>query len=149
MTRKGMPEEITSKKSGDSEEMKMKKKELMKLAPGEFTFRYGSPVGCIKWHDTKDVHIMSTAVNPSEVSVIKRKQKNGKLKDMFCHIAITTYTQHMGGVDKFDHFRSSFPIGRKSRKTWLLLFWFMFESPIINAYILTAKLEKETTSIVI
>ncbi|CAG5003579.1 unnamed protein product [Parnassius apollo] len=32
LTRKGMPEESTSKKSGYSEEMKMKKKEQMKLA---------------------------------------------------------------------------------------------------------------------
>ncbi|CAG5000176.1 unnamed protein product [Parnassius apollo] len=74
---------------------------------------------------------------PSEVSVIKRRQKkNGKLKDMFCPTAITTYTQYMGRVDKFYHFHSSYPIGRKSRKTWFGLFWFIFESAIFNAYIL-------------
>lgn len=136
LMRKGMPEEFTPKKPRDTAELKAKKKELSKLAPGEFTFRFDSPVGCIKWHDTKDVHVLSTAINPSEVSVIKRRQKDGTQKEMFCPTAIKTYTINMGGVDKFDHFRSSYPIGRKSRKTWLRLFWFLFESAIINSYIL-------------
>ncbi|CAG5018032.1 unnamed protein product [Parnassius apollo] len=41
----------------------------------------------------------------------------------------------MDGVEHFDHFRSSYPIDRKSRKYWMRLFIFMFDSAVINAYI--------------
>ncbi|GBP44753.1 PiggyBac transposable element-derived protein 4 [Eumeta japonica] len=49
--------------------------------------------------------------------------------------AIADYTLSMGGVDRFDHFRSSYPINRKSRKFWMRLFLFMLDSAIINSYI--------------
>lgn len=55
---------------------------------------------------------------------------------MLCPSAIAEYTRHMGGVDHFDHFRSSYSIGRRSNKSWFRMFWFLFESAVINSYIL-------------
>ncbi|KAF9409728.1 hypothetical protein HW555_011018 [Spodoptera exigua] len=45
-----------------------------------------------------------------------RTQKDGTKKEVLIPTAIAQYTLTMGGVDHFDHFRSSYPINRKCRK---------------------------------
>lgn len=67
--------------------------------------------------------------------MIERKQKDGtkKKKKNFCPLSIKKYTEFMGGVDHFDHFRASYSLGRKSRKNWHRLFWFLLEAAVINA----------------
>lgn len=122
-TRKGLPNDLN------------KKTRETRLAPGEFTFWYSRPVSLIKWRDSKDVFVATTAFSPREITTINRKQKDGSRKNMFCPLAIQKYTQYMGGVDLFDHYRSSYPLGRKSKKNWHRLFWFLFDAAIINAYI--------------
>lgn len=93
------------------------------------------PITAIKWHDTRDVSVLTTAHHPREVMYVKRTQKYGSRQDILCPKAIASYTLTMGGVDHFDHFRSSYPIDRKSRKYWMRLLVFMFDSAIINSYI--------------
>lgn len=68
-------------------------------------------------------------------------------KKMFCPLSIKKYTEFMGGVDHFDHFRASYPLGRKSRKNWHRLFWFLLEAAVINAYIvyMTTHSERRNT----
>ncbi|KAF9405770.1 hypothetical protein HW555_013630, partial [Spodoptera exigua] len=89
----------------------------------------------IKWLDTKEVTVLTTAHQPLDTRIIKRTQKDGSRADILYPAAIASYTLSMGGVDLFDHFRSSYPIIRKSRKYWMRLFFFLFDASIINAYI--------------
>lgn len=53
----------------------------------------------------------------------------------------------MGGVDHFDHFRASYPLGPKSRKNWHRLFWFLLEAAVINSCIvyMTSHSERRNT----
>lgn len=74
-----------------------------RLNAGEFIYFYSRPISIIKGKDTKDVFVATTAYCPKEVTVIKRKQKDGSKKEMFCPLAIKMYTKNMGGVDLFDH----------------------------------------------
>ncbi|CAB3231896.1 unnamed protein product [Arctia plantaginis] len=94
------------------------------------------PIVAVKWLDTKEVTVLTSAHKQSEVAIIKRTQKDGSKKEVFCPKAIADYTLHMGGVDHFDHFCSPYPTGRKSRKFWMRLFFFMVDAAVINAYIL-------------
>lgn len=121
--RKGLPVEIS------------KTNKELKLKCGEFLFKYWHPIACFKWRDTKDVCVAATAFDPKSVEVIKRTQKDGTKKEMFCPTAIKKYTDYMGGVDLFDHYRSSYPVGRKSRKYWHRIFWFLLEAAVVNSYI--------------
>lgn len=123
INRKGLPELIT------------KKSRETTLKPGEFIYQYSAPLSVLKWRDTKDVFVCTTAFNPKDIIEIKRTQKDGSKKNMFCPLAIKKYTEFMGGVDLFDHYRSSYPVGRKSRKNWHRIFWFLLEAAIINSYI--------------
>lgn len=134
MQRKGLPKDLAVQKPRTPEERQKIKEN--KLAPGEFTFRVCPPSAVIKWKDTKDVYVITTAVDPRRIEVIQRTQKDGRKKDMYCPSAIAEYTRYMGGVDHFDHFRSSYSIGRRSNKSWFRMFWFLFESAVINSYIL-------------
>ncbi|XP_026328038.1 piggyBac transposable element-derived protein 4-like [Hyposmocoma kahamanoa] len=128
--RKGLPPEITSKRG---------RRDPMSLKPGEFMFQHAAPVSVVKWMDSKDVFVATTAFHPKKVQIIQRKQKDGSKKAMFCPLPIVEYTKNMGGVDRFDHFRSSYSIGRKSKKNWFRLFWFLLEAALINAYILYSQ----------
>ncbi|KAF9405676.1 hypothetical protein HW555_013680 [Spodoptera exigua] len=70
----------------------------------------------IRWLDTRDVNILTTAHHPTDTVFVKRTQKDGTKKEVLIPTAIAQYTLTMGGVDHFDHFRSSYPINRKCRK---------------------------------
>lgn len=127
--RKGLPDLLTGKN------LSRETKKETTLKPGEFMYQFDAPVSIVKWKDTKDVFVASTAFDPRIVEIIERKQKDGSKKKMYCPLAIKKYTEFMGGVDHFDHFRASYPIGRKSRKNWHRIFWFLLEAATINAYI--------------
>ncbi|XP_046970709.1 piggyBac transposable element-derived protein 4-like [Vanessa cardui] len=129
INRKGLPDLITGRNLNREE-----KKETS-LKPGEFIYQCAAPISVVKWRDTKDVFVASSAFDPRAFELIWRKQKDGSKKPMFCPLSITKYTQFMGGVDHFDHYRASYPLGRKSRKNWHRLFWFLLEAAVINAYI--------------
>ncbi|CAG4938745.1 unnamed protein product [Parnassius apollo] len=68
--RKGLPPEI-SKQNKD-----------LKLSPGEFIFKFA----CVKWMDTKDVLVSTTAHDPRSVEVKQRTQKNGSKKQCFVQL---------------------------------------------------------------
>ncbi|CAG9118015.1 hypothetical protein JYU34_008976 [Plutella xylostella] len=125
-TRKGLPEFMKEKPTNKRE----------KLAKNEFAALTSEPIVAVKWLDTKEVTVLSSAHKSSEVTTVKRTQKDGTKKEVFCPKAIADYTLYMGGVDHFDHFRSSYPTGRKSRKFWMRLFFFMLDAAIINSYII-------------
>ncbi|CAG4957188.1 unnamed protein product [Parnassius apollo] len=130
MNRRGLPDLITGK-----------------YLTGEFIYQYNTPIGVLKWKDTKDVFLGTTAFDPRAVELIERKQKDGSEKKIYCPLSIKKYTEFMGGVDHFDHFRASYPLGRKSRKNWHRLFWFLLEAAVINSYIvyMTSHSERRNT----
>lgn len=42
----------------------------------------------------------------------------------------------MGGVDRFDQVKSTYSVGRRSKKWWLRIFYFLLDTSITNAYLL-------------
>ncbi|CAG5000765.1 unnamed protein product [Parnassius apollo] len=107
----------------------------LRLEKQQFAAITAGTITAIKWHDTRDVSVLTTAHQERAVVFVKRTQKDCSRQNIPCPEAIADYTLTMGGVDHFDHFRSSYPIDRKSRKYWMRLFIFMYDSAIINAYI--------------
>lgn len=106
-----------------------------KLNKNEFAALTAGPLSAIKWADSRLVTVLTTAHDPRDTMIVKRTQKDGTKRDTLIPTAIASYTLNMGGVDHFDHFRSSYPINRKSRKFWMRLFLFMLDASVINAYI--------------
>lgn len=136
---------VRSNRKGLPDIIKKTQPRNMRLGKHEFAAVTASPVSAIKWVDTRDVSVLTTAHDPKDVVFIKRTQKDGTKADVLCPKATADYTQAMGGVDRFDHFRSSYPINRKSRKFWMRLFFFLFDAAIINTYITYTTIHRITS----
>ncbi|XP_068626117.1 piggyBac transposable element-derived protein 4-like [Battus philenor] len=96
--------------------IKKKQPKPLRLEKHQFAAVTAEPITAIKWLDTKEVAILTTAHQPLDTMLVKRTQKDGSRADILCPKAIASYTLSMGGVDLFDHFRSSFPISLPNRK---------------------------------
>ncbi|XP_047543240.1 piggyBac transposable element-derived protein 4-like [Vanessa atalanta] len=105
--------------------MKRSQPKHLRLEKGQFAAVTAEPITAIKWLDTRDVTILTTAHHPTDTVFVKRTQKDGTKKEVLIPKAIAQYTLTMGGVDHFDHFRSSYPISRKCRKFWMTVFLYV------------------------
>ena len=103
---------------------------------GQFKWRTRNNMNYVQWMDTKAVHVVSTAFDPVVTSDISRRQKDGTLTTVVCPSPVVQYTRRMGGVDRFDHKRSSYSVSRRSRKWWMRIFYFILDSCIMNAFVL-------------
>jgi hypothetical protein len=89
------------------------------------------------WHDKRTVTLLATNADPTVMTEVSRKQKNGEVINVPCPVVVVKqYTAYMNGVDRADQLRSSYNICRKSLKWWKYLFWFMVDVCICNAFIL-------------
>ncbi|GIY99851.1 hypothetical protein CEXT_684561 [Caerostris extrusa] len=70
----------------------------------------------VQWWDTKLVTLLSTAHSMNEMTEISRTQKDGSKKKVACPKAIADYIRNMGGMDKFNHLKSSYSSSRRSNR---------------------------------
>ncbi|XP_043473627.1 piggyBac transposable element-derived protein 4-like [Leptopilina heterotoma] len=73
----------------------------------------------IKWMDKKPVYFLSNYHDPSETTVVNRRQKNGSLLPINCPVVCADYNKHMGYVDHADRLVATYKIDRKSKRWWL------------------------------
>ena len=87
----------------------------------------------LKWKNTKDVHILSSMLEP-EGSGTVRKHKKGTSEciERPCPPAVNEYRKFMGGVDTHDQLFANTPSLRKSRKWYHPIVFHYFDSAIIN-----------------
>lgn len=69
---------------------------------------------------------------PEDFTEINRKDKEGNTIKVRCPKAVADYNKYMGGVDHFDHYKSSYSIVQKSQKWWVKIFYFLLESANVN-----------------
>lgn len=131
------------KNTGDKEEdqrlsevAKRESTKIKKMKKGKWKWRVRGNVGFAVWKDTKPVTVVSTAFHPNLKKTCNRTQKDGSKKSIKCPVLITEYTALMGGVDRFDQQRGQYNVGRKSRKWWKRIFYFLVDVAITNAHIL-------------
>ena len=87
-----------------------------------------------KWHDKRDVHMISTNdAGGDHVIHVRRKRQEVDLSVPTC---VRSYNASMGGVDHLDQLRSYYGIGRSGRRWWKYIFWGIINIGVINAYIL-------------
>ncbi|XP_006872930.1 PREDICTED: piggyBac transposable element-derived protein 4-like [Chrysochloris asiatica] len=120
-TRKGLPDMLRRKDN---------------LQHGEFRFRTKGCVSAIKWQDNKPVTILSTFHNPKDITIVKRKNKDGSTTVIPCPKAVAEYNAIMGGVDHFNQRRERCAIGRRSLKWWHRLLYFLIDLGIVNSFIM-------------
>ena len=67
---------------------------------------------------------------------VKRKQRDGSIKEVPCLKTVSDYNCFMNGVDRADCMRVQYPTYRMCKRWWTYLFWFCFDLSVANAFIL-------------
>ena len=88
------------------------------------------------WKDNIVVNIVNTLADPTELTKVKRRQKDGTRIDVNCPLCIALYNEYMGGVDYNDHLRGSYHVRWKCMKNYKYIFCFLLDVSITNAFIL-------------
>jgi hypothetical protein len=116
--------------------------EIDKQPRGTWKWRQHGEMVCFSWMDKKPVNLLSTFNDPVEETVIQRR--TGKeLIDVACPTVVPTYLRTMRAVDVFSQRLSYSKIGRRSKKWFYSLMWFMMDTGIHNAFILYQKKHKQ------
>ncbi|XP_053392141.1 piggyBac transposable element-derived protein 3-like [Mercenaria mercenaria] len=112
----------------------LKKKDVKNQGDMKFAQK-GELVACI-WKDKKEIFTLSTADNPANIdSSVPRKSRTGDIKEVPAPVTIPEYNNYMNGVDHADQLRTAYSTFRTSRKWWLYLFWFLWDTAVVNAFI--------------
>lgn len=115
------------------------KQSAQKMTKGDYKWRINKNVAFFTWMDTKLVNILSTAYHPKKKVTCKRTQKDGSRQEISCPLGVVEYTKRMGGVDRFDQKRGTYPVARRSRRWWMRIFYFLIDAAITNAHILYSR----------
>lgn len=102
-----------------------------KMQKGEMKYWQKGELGALVWKDRRAVYMLTTHRSPAEKSNIKR---GGSAEETPIPTAVLDYNKHKGGVDTLDQLRQSYAIGRKSKKWWPQLIWWLIDMCILNAF---------------
>jgi len=108
-----------------------------KLKRGEMCYRSTDILLAMKWHDKKEVWMLSSAHAAALIETEKRDYRTGLYKKKPSCIA--DYNSNMGAVDRVDMILSTLNSLRKTIKWYKKLFFHLLDLAIYNAYILYQK----------
>ena len=91
-------------------------------------------VGCLAWMDKRPVYLLSSHTRIDQTTTVADPHTNDPDRTVTRPTAVHDYNQYKGGVDVIDQLHSYYAIGRKSRRTWPRLAWWLIDVCIINAY---------------
>ena len=98
------------------------------------------------WRDRKLVYVMSTNSDPQRDTSVQRKDRDGTSQLVPCPQNVVSYNKFMGGIDRADQLRHYYRVECKTRKFYRYIFWFMLDSAVVNAFILTSNYMPVTDS---
>ena len=90
----------------------------------------------LKWVEKKPGKFLSNFHDPSALSEVERRQKDGSLKAIACPQMAKDYNGYMRCVDKSDQMKSSYEITRESKKWWHRLLWRFIDVTLVNSFII-------------
>ena len=127
--------------------MKKEEERNLKKNPGLTRFSSYGRLVYAAWFDKRAVHVLSNCHQPVGDDTVdhwftakkgeKAQTASGKIlkKIPICPI-VRSYRLWMGAVDTFDQFRSYIKLEMRTGKFWHVMFWFILESALVNAWIL-------------
>ena len=89
----------------------------------------------LAWKDKRIIFMTSTYFG-SSTEIQQRRARGGATEEVVKPTVIVEYTRHMGAVDRFDHYCSSYAFTRKSLKWWRKTFYWLLELAVVNSFIL-------------
>jgi hypothetical protein len=108
------------------------------LQRGEYISRQRGDLSLVVWRDRRPVWVLSNHCSPKETAALERSGAAGAMVAVPCPRAVRDYNFHRGEVDRVDQLHAGYLIGRKSKKSWPRLAWWLLDMCIINAFKLWA-----------
>ena len=112
----------------------------VKLDKNEAIFRRKGNMLVIKFHEKRDVHMISTCHNATYSVLNKRDRRTGD--PVIKPTAVVDYCSNMGGVDLSDQMLQYYAALRRTVKWWRKLFFHLLNLVVLNAYKLFLKYGK-------
>ena len=118
-------------------------KEIVKQANrgtrGEYDYRSNGPLLACRWFDRKNVYFVSTChvAVPADGTLPTALRWNAGQRNPYpCPPLLDDYTKYMRGVDRGDQLIELYNAGRRSKKWWRRVLFYLVEVSILNAYII-------------
>jgi hypothetical protein len=108
------------------------------LQRGEYISRQRGDLSLVVWRDRRPVWVLSNHCSPKETASLQRSGAAGAMVAVPCPRAVRDYNFHRGEVDRVDQLHAGYLIGRKSKKSWPRLAWWLLDMCILNAFKLWA-----------
>lgn len=86
------------------------------------------------WRDKKLILLLYNHIDPSQLTTMQRWGEDGAIYQLGCPQAISDYFHHARAVDVINQLHYSYLPGRKSRKCWTRLVWWLIDICILNAF---------------
>jgi hypothetical protein len=86
------------------------------------------------WRDKKLILLLYNHIDPNLLTTMQRWGDDGVIYQLGCPQAISDYFHHARAVDVINQLHYSYLPGRKSRKCWTRLVWWLIDICILNAY---------------
>ena len=104
------------------------------LRRGEYIQRQKGDTSFVAWKDQKTVCVLYNHVSPGAVASLDRWNEDGEKVSIGCPQAIHDYFYHARSVDVINQLHYSYLIGRKARRCWPRLAWWLLDMCILNAF---------------
>jgi len=121
--------------------------ESSNLSRGQWSFRQNEKMVAYVFVDRKPVYFLSTYYYPSQLDTLERHGKKGQKLLFEVPKAVTAYNSFRSGVDIMDQLQSYYSIGRKNRRWWPRLAWWLIDMCILNAHRLNEIKKNEKMSV--
>jgi hypothetical protein len=86
------------------------------------------------WRDKKLILLLYNHIDPNRLTTMQRWGEDGAIYQLGCPQAIRDYFHHARAVDIINQLHYSYLPGRKSRKCWTRLVWWLIDICILNAF---------------
>ena len=100
------------------------------MQQGEMKSWQKGEMGALVWQDRRAVYMLTTHRSPAEIIYVSHR---GSSEQKAVPTAVADYNKHKGGVDTVDQLRQSYAVGRKGKKWWPQLVWWLIDMCILNA----------------
>lgn len=104
------------------------------LRRGEYVQRQKGDASFVAWKDQKTVCVLYNHVSPRAVASLDRWNEDGEKVSIACPQAIHDYFYHARSVDVINQLHYAYLIGRKARRCWPRLAWWLLDMCILNAF---------------
>jgi hypothetical protein len=110
------------------------KEDINALHRGEWIQRQKGDATVAVWRDKQALCVLYNHCSPTETASLDRWNDRGKKVSIGCPRAVRDYFYRARSVDVLSQLHYAYLIGRKARRAWPRLAWWLLDVCIINAF---------------